>query len=93
MRRGYYQREDRIAALRSHDTEPEFEHDVDEDHTLHCIEFLRQSIMCHADTTLQTEAVYHQGILAFGVQYQCRNWWQLVEWVDKRNEEFRPKKH
>ena len=69
---------------------PEFENPVDEIHTLHCIEFLRQSIMCHADTTIQTEAEYHRGILAFGVEYQCRNWSQLVDWVDDRNARFLP---
>ena len=90
LRRGYYQREDVIDALSTNQTLPEFEHEVDETHTLHCIEFLRQSIMCHADTTVQTEATYHQGILAFGVEYQCKNWWQLVNWVDRRNEQFPP---
>jgi hypothetical protein len=88
LRRGYYQREDTIAALRKSEEEPEFEHEVDEIHMLHCIEFLRQSVMCHADTTVQTEAEYHQGILAFGVEYQCKNWWQLVDWVDRRNQNF-----
>ncbi|CAI6336584.1 unnamed protein product [Periconia digitata] len=88
LRRGYYQREDTIAALTENRPRPEFEHEVDEIHSLHCIEFLRQSIMCHADTTMQTEAQYHQGILAFGVEYQCKNWWQLVDWVDQRNKKF-----
>lgn len=59
---------------------------IDEVHVLHCVEFLRQSIMCHADASLQTEASSHQGIVAFGVTYPCRNWWQMVIWVDERNQ-------
>ena len=90
LRRGYYQREDTIEALSNHHAKPDFEHEVDETHMLHCIEFLRQSVMCHADTTVQLEAEYHQGIMAFGVEYQCKNWWQLVDWVDKRNTDFPP---
>ncbi|KAF2468996.1 uncharacterized protein BDR25DRAFT_315498 [Lindgomyces ingoldianus] len=62
-------------ALKNSEPAPSFEREIDMDHSLHCIEFLRQSVMCNADDNIQTENSYHQGILAFGVTYQCRNWW------------------
>jgi len=53
-------------------------------HVQHCVEFLRQSIMCHADVTLQV-ADSSNDVPAFGYPYQCKDWWQAVDWVNSLN--------
>lgn len=54
-------------------------------HVLHCIEFLCQSIMCHADTTIEAKDPEFQGVVGFGIAHSCRSWDQLVSWVNGRN--------
>ncbi|TGO67406.1 hypothetical protein BELL_0894g00020 [Botrytis elliptica] len=85
LRKRFYQEEDLKKALIAGEDVDNMPQHIDETHVLHCVEFLRQSVMCHADTSLQVEASYHQGILAFGTTYPCRNWWQMVDWVNERN--------
>ncbi|KAF7934656.1 uncharacterized protein EAE98_002701 [Botrytis deweyae] len=85
LRKRFYQEEDLKKALIAGEDLDNMPQHIDETHVLHCVEFLRQSVMCHADTSLQVEASYHQGILAFGTTYPCRNWWQMVDWVNERN--------
>ena len=55
------------------------------DHVLHCIEFLRQSVMCHADTTVETKDPLVKGVVGFGIAHPCRDWNQMVKWVNVRN--------
>ncbi|KAL8689442.1 MAG: hypothetical protein Q9218_004891 [Villophora microphyllina] len=49
-------------------------------HAFHCVDYLRQVIMCNADTTVEWEAIDagesgHSGhINGYGVPHQCRNW-------------------
>ena len=56
------------------------------DHVLHCIEFLRQSVMCHADTTIEAKDPRYHGVVGFGIAHSCKNWSQLVQWVNDRND-------
>lgn len=58
---------------------------ITHDHVLHCIEFLRQSIMCHADSTIEARNEHLHGVVGFGIPHACRNWQQMVDWVDDRN--------
>lgn len=50
------------------------------DHAFHCVDYLRQTIMCNADTMVEWEAQDadrngHSGhINGYGVPRQCRNW-------------------
>ena len=47
-------------------------------HLFHCIGYLRQSIMCNADTTLEWKADWSEvHIDGYGIPRQCRN---LVSW-------------
>lgn len=50
-------------------------------HIRHCIDYLRQSVMCHADTNLEP-IVREGGVSGFGTEKQCRNFTRLAEWAN-----------
>jgi hypothetical protein len=50
-------------------------------HVRHCIDLLRQSLMCHADTTVEDVDESIGGVHGFRVEHQCRSWEQLVQWT------------
>jgi hypothetical protein len=55
-------------------------------HVLHCIEYIRQSLMCSADTTIElaiTTAEGDQGVKGFGTEHICKDFRQLVDWTSK----------
>lgn len=43
------------------------------DHVLHCIEFLRQSIMCNADSTVEVKDLQFPGVVGFGIAHLYRS--------------------
>lgn len=51
------------------------EHPRDDAHTLHCLDYIRQQLMCQADTTLQ-EALSNRK-----VANQCRDFGAIQGWV------------
>lgn len=53
-------------------------------HTTHCIDFLRQKIMCNADVTVEFVGPEHNGTIVFGKEYQCTRWPELTSWVVDR---------
>ncbi|KAG6038305.1 hypothetical protein E4U41_004355 [Claviceps citrina] len=59
--------------------------DVDAEHIDHCVEYLRQAIMCHGDMTLErpSSQTYPQGTTGWGNVHRCRDWDQLVSVVRK----------
>jgi ribosomal protein S17 len=53
----------------------------------HCIEILRQSVMCRGDTTLITFHWGHRVKLPqpdFTLPHQCVDWGRLMKWAEKR---------
>lgn len=69
-----------IAPLRnstSNDTSPQPE--VPFYHTLHCIDFLRRVLMCHADLTLFDSSI-DPGFTGYGSR-QCMDWEAVTKWV------------
>ncbi|TVY87753.1 Oxidase, partial [Lachnellula willkommii] len=52
-------------------------------HIRHCIDLLRQSLMCNADTTVEKKDEVAGGVHGFGVQHRCKHWFQLVDWTKK----------
>ncbi|KAJ7454054.1 hypothetical protein B0H11DRAFT_2070148 [Mycena galericulata] len=72
-----------VAAIGNNQTQ----HNID--HAIHCLSYLRQTILCHADTALEparpadtvkggkTQAVYGEGTV-----HRCRDWTQVREWVE-----------
>jgi hypothetical protein len=57
------------------------------DHTPHCIEYLRQTLMCAADLTLERvedSAVYPPSVDGWGNAHQCKVWDDVVDAVTRR---------
>ncbi|KAE8371879.1 hypothetical protein BDV26DRAFT_298386 [Aspergillus bertholletiae] len=57
-------------------------------HTKHCIDYLRQSIMCASDATLETAAVLGDGSSVMAVDgwnntHQCRDWDSLYDFASR----------
>lgn len=54
-------------------------------HEYHCIDYLRQSIMCAGDTTLDYAEAHEDGTRAgfsgANSTHQCRDWNSIVDWA------------
>jgi hypothetical protein len=51
-------------------------------HIRHCIDLLRQSLMCNADTTFEIKDEIAGGVHGFGVQHRCKDWNHLIRLVN-----------
>ncbi|KAK6510076.1 hypothetical protein TWF481_004789 [Arthrobotrys musiformis] len=60
-------------------------HDHDVVHTKHCLEYLRNSIVCAADSALEPWKKELNGVDGFGNTHMCRDFEGLFKWA----EEFR----
>jgi len=49
----------------------------------HCIDLLRQTLMCSPDLTVEVKNETLGGVTGFGTVHQCRNWDQLTGWMEK----------
>lgn len=52
-------------------------------HILHCIELLRQGVMCTADTSIEVKVPHTKNVESFGAVHECKNWGQLLDWTIK----------
>ncbi|KAG6108528.1 hypothetical protein E4U31_007661 [Claviceps sp. LM219 group G6] len=59
--------------------------DIELEHIDHCVEYLRQTLICHGDLTLERPSMqtYPQGATGWGEMHQCRDWDQLISVVKK----------
>lgn len=57
---------------------------VDERHVRHCFDYLRQSLMCAADTTLEPVDPVLGGVTGWGVVRNCRRYNDLKSWAEDR---------
>ena len=62
------------------------EHDrmISPEHIQHCLDYLRQSLMCHGDTTLEPDDVGINGAHGFGIQHVCKSWTQVLHQTNRR---------
>ena len=66
------------------------------DHTAHCFHYLRQGILCAADTTLEPGGVGMRSangdVVATGDRtvHTCRDWRQVHDWMASRHEDWTP---
>lgn len=51
-------------------------------HMRHCIDLLRQSLMCSPDLTVEVKNETLGGVTGFGTVHQCRDWAQLMTWME-----------
>ena len=52
-------------------------------HIRHCIDLLRQSLMCQPDLTVEIKNIELGGVTGFDTEHQCKNWTQLLSWISK----------
>ena len=50
-------------------------------HIVHCIDLIRQSLMCQPDLTIEVKDPDIGGVTGFGTQHQCRDWEELIRWT------------
>ncbi|MCJ1326667.1 hypothetical protein MMC10_003332 [Thelotrema lepadinum] len=83
IRRSYWVNHD--AAVLGEQLKDEDVHvDIQPSHVRHCIDLLRQSLMCTADTTLEVVDEKTNGVHGFRTEHQCRDWEQLIEWANEQ---------
>ncbi|EPS37333.1 hypothetical protein H072_8989 [Dactylellina haptotyla CBS 200.50] len=58
-------------------------HDHDVVHTKHCLEYLRNSIICSADSALEPWKKDLHGVDGFGNPHMCRDFEGLFQWAEK----------
>jgi hypothetical protein len=52
-------------------------------HIRHCIDLLRQSLMCRPDLTIEIKNEELGGVTGFGTEHECRDWEQLQLWTSR----------
>ncbi|KAF7903118.1 hypothetical protein EAE99_012144 [Botrytis elliptica] len=52
-------------------------------HIRHCIDLLRQSLMCQPDLAIEEKDQEKGGVSGFGVEHKCKDWGQVTQWVEK----------
>lgn len=72
--------------FRSHyqDTFPPDDKEKQLDHVGHCIDMIRESLVCHADIAISTYSWKKGRLLPFPnfrVDHECRNWEKIMEWA------------
>ncbi|KDR68847.1 hypothetical protein GALMADRAFT_77954 [Galerina marginata CBS 339.88] len=60
-------------------------------HMNHCLTYLREAVLCAADTTLERSETYitpqgvtDRGATGMGMVHQCRNWVQVREYLESQ---------
>lgn len=57
------------------------QHD-DPHHVRHCIDYIRQSLICHADSTMEPVNLTLGGSTGWNVERQCRSYADLSQWAE-----------
>ncbi|KAF4615776.1 hypothetical protein D9613_012369 [Agrocybe pediades] len=68
-----------------------------EKHLIHCLEYLRQAVLCNADTSLEGPAGLRHtvggetvhAVTGGGAIHECRDWTQVYDWVESNYEEWK----
>ncbi|KAF2243059.1 hypothetical protein BU26DRAFT_437938, partial [Trematosphaeria pertusa] len=56
-------------------------HHATPSHVRHCIDLLRQALMCQPDLTIEVQNDELGGVTGFGTEHVCADWKQLIEWT------------
>ena len=83
MRRAYWANHD-AAVTGQKLTDEDVHVDIGPSHVRHCTDLLRQSLMCHADTTIEVVDEKTNGVHGFRTEHRCKDWDQLVQWTTKQ---------
>jgi hypothetical protein len=61
----------------------EAHHHISKPHVRHCIDYLRQTLLCHADANLEPPNMELGGVTGFGVERKCRDVSKLYSWAEE----------
>jgi hypothetical protein len=61
-------------------TDADFPAMISPRHMSHCIDLLRQSLMCQPDLTVEVKDELG-GVTGFGTVHQCKDWGRFMEWM------------
>lgn len=64
-------------------TESELPHHASTEHLQHCIDILRQALMCQPDLTIEIQDDDLGGVTGFGIEHQCVDWGELIDWTSE----------
>ncbi|KAF2788810.1 hypothetical protein K505DRAFT_314224 [Melanomma pulvis-pyrius CBS 109.77] len=85
LRHGFYVLHDQVIAYSKMTSGQAEEKRALPDHSLghirHCIDLLRQSLMCNADLTVEQKDEELGGVTGFGTEHRCIDWQGLLEWM------------
>ncbi|KIY03958.1 uncharacterized protein Z520_00650 [Fonsecaea multimorphosa CBS 102226] len=78
-------------------SDAEFPDMISSRHISHCIDLLRQALMCQPDLTVEVKDE-RGGVTGFGTVHQCKDWQQLMGWMAEwesygQTEPYDPGKH
>jgi len=62
--------------------------DIQLGHINHCIDAIRQSLMCHGDIAIGTYSWKMDHPIPwpnFHIEHECRNWDRILEWAEKHH--------
>ncbi|KAI0199448.1 hypothetical protein F4808DRAFT_432518 [Astrocystis sublimbata] len=58
--------------------------DIRASHMRHCIDLIRQSLMCSGDVTLEVVDADIGGVHGFGTEHVCVDWEELKQWTSRQ---------
>ena len=61
----------------------QIDHMAGPSHVRHCIDFLRQSLMCQPDLTVEVVDPAIKASRGFGVEHQCKDFSQLLDFMTR----------
>lgn len=53
-------------------------------HIIHCVDYLRQALMCAADATLEPNIPGTRIISGIGIDHQCQDYESLIRWAESK---------
>jgi hypothetical protein len=80
LRRAYWTLHD-MAASGTHADTPTLPHHASPQHVSHCIDLLRNALVCQPDLTLEVASRELDGVTGFGTEHMCVDWEELVGWT------------
>jgi hypothetical protein len=90
IREGVYAMEDGTVKDERSTNQAAHDHGSYLPHIRHCIDLLRQSLMCQPDLTIELKNDELGGVTGFGTEHQCVDWQQLLDWVARYEENGAP---
>ncbi|KAF2662586.1 hypothetical protein K491DRAFT_686467 [Lophiostoma macrostomum CBS 122681] len=58
-------------------------HHASPQHVGHCIDLLRNALVCQPDLTLEVANRNMHGVTGFGTEHMCADWEKLVGWTEE----------